>query len=307
MTDGVTIGPTGTVGPAGDPSSRRVAAPACVHDGLAVYDLGAGPPLLVMPNPQGMVRAPEACSPLVELLLGLGRRVVTFDPPGAFASPRPPRLGLEEMLACSREALKAVGAPTPVDVVGHSQASLCQLALALSHPEVVRSLVLVGAVDGGWRATRRARGMPWCWPLTDRPFWQFAALAAPLAVGRSNLRRLKRLQRLVTEASFVDPNLAPVIPIQPGDEQRPPPCRARWQASVRAVDLRARLGEITVPSLVCVGRHDPQTPWPSNAEIAAALSAGRLEVFERSGHYPYVEEPDHFAAVASGFLSSVAR
>src|SRR5215207_927119 len=149
MTDGVTIGPTGTVGPAGDPSSRRVAAPACVHDGLAVYDLGAGPPLLVMPNPQGMVRAPEACSPLVELLLGLGRRVVTFDPPGAFASPRPPRLGLEEMLACSREALKAVGAPTPVDVVGHSQASLCQLALALSHPEVVRSLVLVGAVDGG--------------------------------------------------------------------------------------------------------------------------------------------------------------
>jgi pimeloyl-ACP methyl ester carboxylesterase len=149
--------------------------------------------------------------------------------------------------------------------------------------------------------------MPWCWPVTDRRFWQFASLAAPLAVGRSNLRRLKRLQRLFTEASFVDPNRAPVIQIQPGDEQRPPPCRARWQVSVRAVDLRARLGEITVPSLVCVGRHDLQTPWPSNAEIAAALSAGRLEVFERSGHYPYVEEPDDFAAVASGFLSSVAR
>jgi len=30
----------------------------------------------------------------VELLVGVGRRVITFDPPGAFASPRPPRLGL---------------------------------------------------------------------------------------------------------------------------------------------------------------------------------------------------------------------
>jgi pimeloyl-ACP methyl ester carboxylesterase len=55
-----------------------------------------------------------------------------------------------------------------------------------------------------------------------------------------------------------------------------------------------------------VGRHDPQTPWPDNAAIAAALPAGRLEVFERSGHYPLVEEPEHFTAVVAAFRSSVA-
>jgi proline iminopeptidase len=276
-----------------------------VHDGLAVYDLGSGPPLLVMPNPQGMVRAPEAHGPLVELLAGLGRRVITFDPPGAFASPRPPRLGLDEMLACTREALAVAEVATPVDVVGHSQATLCQLALALAAPATVRSLVLVGAVDGGWRTTRRAHGMPWCWPLTDPRRWRFAVLAAPLAVGRADLARLKRLQRLYTEASFVDPSLAPAVPIEPGDRRRPPPPRARWQASIRRVDLRPRLSEISAPALVGVGRHDPQTPWPDNAAIAAALPAGRLEVFERSGHYPFVEEPEHFTAVVAAFLSSV--
>jgi pimeloyl-ACP methyl ester carboxylesterase len=307
MTDGVTIGPAGTVGPAGDPGSRRAAAPACVHDDLAVYDLGVGPPLLVIPNPQGMVRAPEACSPLVELLVGLGRRVVAFDAPGAFASTRPPRLGLAEMLACAQEALQVAGVAAPVDVVGHSQATLCQLALALAAPEVVGSLVLVGAVDGGWRATRRAGGMPWCWPFTDRRRWRFAALSAPLAVGRANLGRLKRLQRLYLAASFVDRSLVPAIRIEPGDRRRPPPRRARWQASVRHVDLRPRLGEITVPALVCVGRHDPQTPWPDNAAIAAALPVGRLEVFERSGHCPFLEEPDRFTTVVQSFLSSVAR
>ena len=276
-------------------------------DGLAVYDLGVGPPLLLMPNPQGMVRTPEAHGRLAELLVGLGRRVVSFDPPGAFASSRPPRLGLAEMLACSREALAVAGVGPPVDVIGHSQATLCQLALALAAPQMVRSLVLVGAVDGGWRTTRRAAGMPWCWPLTDPRRWRFAVLATPLAAGRANLGRLKRLQQLYLEASFVDRSMVPAVAIEPGDRRRPPPPRARWQASVRHVDLRARLREISTPALVCVGRHDPQTPWPDNAAIAAALPGGHLEVFERSGHYPFLEEPDRLAAVVAGFLASVTR
>jgi proline iminopeptidase len=134
---------------------------------------------------------------------------------------------------------------------------------------------------------------------------RFAVLAAPLAVGRADLARLKRLHRLCTEASFVDRHLAPAVPIEPGDRRRPPPPRVRWQASIRQVDLRPRLREITAPALVCVGRHDPQTPWPDNAAIAAALPAGRLEVFERSGHYPFLEEPERFTAVVAAFRSSV--
>jgi len=35
-------------------------------------------------------------------------------------------------------------------------------------------------------------------------------------------------------------------------------------------ELQPRLGAITVPTLVCVGRHDSQSPWPANAAIAAA-------------------------------------
>jgi proline iminopeptidase len=137
--------------------------------------------------------------------------------------------------------------------------------------------------------------------------WRFALLAAPLVVGQGNLGRLKRLEQLFTEASFVDPDLAPAIQIDPGDQRRPSPRRARWQASVRRVDLRPRLGEMTAPALVCVGRHDPQSPWPGNATIATALPHGRLAVFERSGHYPFVEEPDRFTAVVAAFLSSVTR
>jgi pimeloyl-ACP methyl ester carboxylesterase len=165
-------------------------------------------------------------------------------------------------------------------------------------------LVLIGAVDGGAPATRRARGMPWCWPITDRRFWLFATLAAPLSLGVSNLRRLKRLQQLFTVESFVNPALAKPIAVEPGDERRPPPPRSRWQYSIRHVDLRPRLADITAPTLVCVGRHDPQTPWRSNAEIGATLRHGSLEILEHSGHYPHVEEPERTGSVIGAFLNA---
>jgi proline iminopeptidase len=257
-----------------------------------------------MPNPQGMVRVPAVTSPLADLLVALGRRVVTFDPPGAFGSTRTPRLGLAEMLACTQEVMEVAAVSPPVDLVGHSQATLCQLGFALSSPPAVRRLVVIGAVDGGAAATRRARGMPWCWSITDRRFWRFAALAAPLSVGRSNVRRLKRLQQLFTIESFANSSLAPHIAIEPGDEHRPPPPRSRWQYSIRHVDLRPRLTDITAPTLVCVGRHDPQTPWRSNADIASELRLGQLEIFEHSGHYPHVEEPDRTRSVIGLFLGT---
>jgi pimeloyl-ACP methyl ester carboxylesterase len=118
-----------------------------------------------------------------------------------------------------------------------------------------------------WSATARppCANSPSPWPLTDPRRWRFALLATPLAVGRANLRRLKRLQQLYLDASLVDRSLVPTIQVEPGDQRRPPPPRARWQASVRRVDLRARLRDISAPALVCVGRHDPQTPWPDSS------------------------------------------
>jgi pimeloyl-ACP methyl ester carboxylesterase len=289
------------------PSSVACPPPRYHHDGLAVYDLGYADPLLLMPNPQGMARLPQAHEPLAGVLAGLPRRVVTFDPPGAFASTRPARLGLDEMTECAREALSVAGVGEPVDVVAHSQATLCALALALTSPMAVRRLVLVGAVDGGWRTTRRARGMPWCWPVTDRRFWQFARLAVPLALGRSDFARLTQLQQLFVTASYADPRNAPVISVDPAEAHRRSPPRAQWQASVRNVDLRPRLAGVTVPALICVGRLDPQTPAHDNAAIASALPDAGLVVFDRSGHYPYIEEPERFRVVVRRYLDGTGR
>jgi pimeloyl-ACP methyl ester carboxylesterase len=120
------------------------------HDGLATFSAGRGDPLLLMPWPHAAsVFGHPTPTLLVEHLVALGRRVVSFDPPGAGRSTRPAHLDMAEVLDCADEALAAIEITGPVDEMGHSQGGLAALALALARPERVRRLVLVCTASGG--------------------------------------------------------------------------------------------------------------------------------------------------------------
>jgi proline iminopeptidase len=51
-----------------------------------------------------------------------------------------------------------------------------------------------------------------------------------------------------------------------------------------------------------VGRHDPQTPVKISKAIHKRVPDSELEIFERSGHSPFLEEPERFTQVLSAFL-----
>ena len=60
-------------------------------------------------------------------------------------------------------------------------------------------------------------------------------------------------------------------------------------------DVRARLSEITAPTLAVSGQHDWLCP-PENgvAPFTGAMRDARAAVFERSGHFPFAEEAEPF-------------
>jgi proline-specific peptidase len=68
-------------------------------------------------------------------------------------------------------------------------------------------------------------------------------------------------------------------------------------------DVRERLGEITVPTLVIVGRHDWITPVEQSEYLASHIPGARLAIFEHSGHGPMIEENEAFIAQVRAFLS----
>lgn len=68
------------------------------------------------------------------------------------------------------------------------------------------------------------------------------------------------------------------------------------------MDLRPRLIEIRVPTLVIVGRHDFITNVAMAEEMVRHIPNARLEIFEDSGHFALVEEPDKFRRVVREFV-----
>lgn len=70
------------------------------------------------------------------------------------------------------------------------------------------------------------------------------------------------------------------------------------------LDLVQALPRIASPTLVCVGALDPVTPADESRLIVDGLApgVGELEVFDGAGHFPWLDDPDRFFRVVSGFV-----
>ena len=68
-----------------------------------------------------------------------------------------------------------------------------------------------------------------------------------------------------------------------------------WDVTVDSSSLR-------VPLLIAHGRYDYAVPWVLWDGIAERLPSATLRVFGRSGHHPFFEEPEEFAAALTDWM-----
>lgn len=273
-------------------------------DGLAVYDSGGdGAPLLLMPYTHVYMQGPIAESELAETLVGMGRRVITFDPPGAWRSARAPSMSLLEMLECAEEALALRGIFTRVDVLGHSAGAYCAFVYAHELPERVRWLVLeCPAWPGGPFRYFRTPWKPW-----EPDFWRFWALAPTVGRGKASLAQFTEAYRLMASTYCLDRLRTPAVLAPPeGAARVPAPLRAEAVHGLVSIDA-TYASAVTAPSLVIASAHDPHVRLSRSRAIARAMPGASLTVFEHSAHCPHVEEPERFREVVGAFLRDESR
>lgn len=77
------------------------------------------------------------------------------------------------------------------------------------------------------------------------------------------------------------------------------------QEEYGGIELEERLGEISQPVLVLGGRHDRTCVVEASEAMGRKIPDAELVIFERSGHMPFVEEPEAYLGAVRTFLDRV--
>ncbi|MGW4651661.1 alpha/beta fold hydrolase [Kitasatospora sp. NPDC004289] len=277
------------------------------YDGTALHYelLGEGPPLLVLPGGPGMD---------LRYLGGLGgltdrRRLVLLDPRATGRSAVPADRGTVAFTEQARdvEALRAnLGLPA-VDLLGHSAGCLIAQEYAAAHPGRLRRLVLVTPVGRAAREPDEAELAALRAARSGEPWYRDAAEAHRLLTGGG----------LTGEAAAESGRRTHPFSWHHWDDARQAEHRPEhgsphaWLraayyagAATPADEERrlARLAAVRTPVLVLAGASDGLIGTAPARAAAALYPHARLELMDRSGHRPWVEEPGRFVELVAGFL-----
>jgi len=258
---------------------------------LFYIEVGEGLPCLVMHGGLGFDHS--SLHPWLDPL-GKEMHLIYYDHRGNGRSGRPPLETLTFEQFCSdADALRKHLGFEKVAVLGYSFGGFIALEYALRYPERLRHLILLDTAPAfnygeeiEANARRKGATQEQLEALDaaaddEAEFWDLLNLIAPLYFHNFDADLAERV---------LGKTIVCVEAAEAGE------------AITEEWDLTARLGEISVPTLILVGRDDFITP-PSQARIMhERIPNSELVVFERSGHFPHVEEPEAFFATVRGWL-----
>lgn len=250
---------------------------------MVIEDSGDGPAVVFVHGLGGSSNTFETMMPAVA-----GFRVLRPDLPGAGRSPyRPGRPGLGALVSALRDGLLAAGVDR-AHFVGHSMGTLVCQHLAVACPDMVRSLVLFGAITEPPVAARQA--------LRERAAAArdhgMAGIAD--AVSSGSVAEASRNANPVTRA-FVRESLM---------RQDPGGYAAHCEALAGAEP--ADHGAIACRTLIVAGERDPVAPVAMGREMAGRIGDAGIEEIPAVGHWMMIEAiektngllRDHLAAQA---------
>jgi non-heme chloroperoxidase len=172
-------------------------------------------------------------------------------------------------------------------LVGHSMGSLVAQEVALTAPERVTRLILIGSATN----MRSADVLQ----LQQ----EVNTLDDPVPAEFAREFQVSTIYHPVPE-EFLDRAVAESLKL---------PARV-WRAALAgqlAVDYTARINRISMPTLVLRGDHDTIFPRPAQDALAAGLANASLKVYPETGHALHWERPSEFVSDLEEFIRTESQ
>ncbi|HKR70979.1 MAG TPA: alpha/beta hydrolase [Streptosporangiaceae bacterium] len=227
-------------------------------------------------------------------------RVVVFDARGCGRSQGTPPFSHEQWAADVDGLRQWLGADDIV-IAGGSYGGFIAMEYALAYPDRVKAMILrdTSADNSNLeRAYENARNQNrvWInWENFDR-YWTGKI--------RDDADLKARWEEIIPLYDYEYDPAAAAARVESGSYRYE---THNWcfQRNMPGYDLKPKLPGVRCPTLVTVGRTDWITPVASAETIASLIPGAQLEIFERSGHSPQIEEAAKFQSVVRDFLRQV--
>ena len=198
--------------------------------------------------------------------------------------------GLEQWTEHLFGFMHAVGV-TKAHLVGNSMGAAVALAAAVTHPEAVDKLVLMGAMGVHFPI---AEGLDAVWGYTP---------------SIANMKKLIDIfaydRKLVTDALAEQRYLSSIRPgMQEAFSSMFPTPRQQGVDALAAYEERLR--EVHVPTLLFHGREDRVIPLATSLTLLNTLENVQLHVFGHCGHWTQTEYAGAFNRLARDFLTEAS-
>lgn len=211
-------------------------------------------------------------------------QVILFDVRGHGKSSKPPGpYSIPLFAADTAKLLERLGI-APVHVVGISMGGMIAFQLATSHPEMLKSLVIVNAGPEFIMQTLKERLQTWQRFMVVRIFG------------------MRKIGEILSERMFPKPEHAELrdIFVERWAENDPRAYRESMHA-ILGWSVMDRIGGITCPTLVIASDED-YSPVEEKKSYTEQIPKGELAIIADARHGVPAERPEEFNAVLEAFL-----
>jgi proline iminopeptidase len=278
---------------------------------IAYNVAGAGPVVFVHPGGPGLEWSYDKM-PEVEKFA----KMVYIEPIGTGHSDHEagPRGFNLDRYAADIESLRAQFGLEKFVLLGHSHGGFVAQTYALAHQDRLHGLILYDTTPTTgpeWQKDVEA-GVGW---FKHEPWFPEAVTALGQETSATTDSAMTEIFKREYPLYFADytaraqefePSRAQAIAYVAPTRATDPSAKSEVGVAP-SIEVRDRLSEIHVPTLVIVGKKDFVTPEKYSRIIHDAIHDSRLTILDKSGHMGHMEQPTVFAETVHEFLQSLPR